>query len=113
MNPSGSMLGALALALAALSACTTPMAEADPKAETRVLVKLVQPSSDAAAIARAVERAAGVPARYVASSSPQWHALALRCGAPGDCDAALQRLRADRASFEAVQRDERRRIVTP
>jgi hypothetical protein len=54
-----------------------------------------------------------VPARYVASTSPQWHALALRCSAPRDCEAALGRLRADRALVEAVQGDERRRIVTP
>ena len=113
MNPSGSVLGALALAaLAALAACSTPAAEADPGAEMRVLVKLAQPSGDAAAITRAVEQAAGTPTRYLASSSPHWHALALHCGAPAECEAALQRLRADRA-FEAVQRDERRRIVTP
>jgi len=100
-------------ALATMTACATPAGDAQPSGETRVLVKLVQPSTDTAAITRAVEQAARVPARYVASTSPQWHAFALRCGASDDCDAALERLRAEPTTFEAAQRDERRRIVTP
>jgi hypothetical protein len=111
MKPFGCALGGVAVAC--LSACSTPAAPIDAGAESRILVKLVHPASDPAAIAREVARAAGVPARYVASTSPQWHALALRCGAPRDCEAALGRLRADRALVEAVQGDERRRIVTP
>lgn len=111
MNPFGRALSLAALA--AISGCATPTGDAAPTPETRVLVKLAQPSTDAAAIERAVEQSARVPARYVASSSAQWHALALRCGTPSECDAALERLRAERAVFEAAQRDERRRIVTP
>jgi len=99
--------------LATMTACATTSGDAPANGETRVLVKLAHPGADAAAIARAVEQVARVPARYVASTSPQWHALALRCGASSDCDAALERLRAERAVFEAAQRDERRRIVTP
>ena len=95
-----------------MTACATPIGDVPPTAETRVLVKLAQPSTDAIAIARAVEQVARVPARYVASTSPQWHALALRC-ASNECEAALERLRAERATFEAAQRDERRRVVTP
>ena len=52
-------------------------------------------------------------ARYVAATSTQWHALALRCGDESSCDAALARLRADTRTYESVQRDERRRIVSP
>ena len=99
--------------LTTITACATSAGDAQASGETRVLVKLAQPSTDTAAITRAVEQAARVPARYVASTSPQWHALALRCGTTDDCDAALERLRAERATFEAAQRDERRRIVTP
>lgn len=111
MNPFAWVLGVSALAT--MAACATPTGDAQASGETRVLVKLVQPSTDTAAITRAVEQAARVPARYVASTSPQWHALALRCGSSDACEAALDRLRAERATFEAAQRDERRRIVTP
>lgn len=51
---------------------------------------------------------AGVPVRYLAASGSQWHALLLLCP-PSDCDAALQRLTADRSGFLVVQRDELRR----
>ena len=61
-----------------------------------------------AVIEQRASASAGVPARYVAASGPQWHALILQCAAP-ECDAALQRLTADTARFSAVQRDERRR----
>ena len=97
------------MALTTLAACTTPA----PAAELRVLVQLVQPASDPVAIARLVTHSAGVEARYLAASSASWHALALQCGRPATCDTALVRLRADRSAFEAVERDERKRIVTP
>jgi hypothetical protein len=79
----------------------------------RLLVKLVQPTSDPTAIAALVSRGAGVPARYIAASSAQWHAVGLECETARDCESALARLRADRGVFEAVERDERKRIVTP
>ena len=91
-----------------LAACA-----AEPSSPMRLLVKLAQPSSDPAAIASLASRAAGVPARYLAASSPHWHAIALDCDGPLQCEAALERLRADRAVFDAVERDERKRIVTP
>ena len=79
--------------------------------ELRVLVKTTQPAEPEAVAAQAA-RSAGVPARYVSAASPQWHALALSCR-PADCDAALQRLGADRARFEVVQADERKQRSSP
>ena len=104
-------LAALGLAsLAAIGACAAPADAPDPGAgEMRVLVKLTRPSSDVQAIVRQASAAAGEPVRYLAATSLQWHALALRCGSAAACDAALQRLRADAANFEAAQRDERKR----
>jgi len=91
-----------------------PVSSAAPaSAELRVMVKLVNPSTDPRAIAAQVAAAAGTGARYLSATSPQWHALALVCGEPGACEAALQRLGDQKALFEAVQRDERKRIVTP
>lgn len=91
-----------------LAAC----AVAAPEADLRVLVKLTQPSSDSAAIARLVSSRAGVTARYLGSSSLAWHSLVLPCSG-GECEAVLQRMRADAVAFQAVERDERKRIVTP
>ena len=98
----------LPLALcASLAACAA--ADPTPAAEWRVLVKTTQAQSDTDAIARRASQASGVPARYVAAVSPQWHGLSLACGDETRCVAALQRLQADTSFFEAVQRDERRR----
>lgn len=95
--------------LIALAGCAAePPAGAMP-----LLVKLAQPSIDAAAIAADASAASGHAVRYVSAVSEHWHALSLACGSAADCDAALQRLRADTARFAAVQRDERKRIVTP
>jgi len=104
-----------------LAACAVPAPAAAPdasaaaaSAELRVLVKLTGAASDdAAAIAAQVSAAAGTNARYLAASSPQWHALALRCADVQTCEAAFQRLSANKAAFDTVQRDERKRIVTP
>jgi|SRR5450755_4734018 hypothetical protein len=90
-----------------------PVETRDVSAETRVLVKLVRPSSDGAAIALQASGAASVPVRYLSATSAEWHVLALGCGSGPACDAALQRLRADAATFAAVERDERRRPTTP
>jgi hypothetical protein len=92
-----------------LAACAADAPAAAPPSEWRVMVKLVQPSTDADAIARRASRAAGVAARYLAAVSPQWHSLGLACGDEARCTQALQRLRADTAFFETVERDERRR----
>jgi hypothetical protein len=72
-------------------------------------VKVAPPGSQADAVLRRAAQASGVPTSYVAAVSPQWHGLSLSCGDEARCEAALQRLRADTAYFEAVQRDERRR----
>jgi hypothetical protein len=99
----------LCAALTWLAACAAPL----PETELRVLLQLAHPSSDSAAIARLVSNRAGVTARYLGSSSLSWHALVLPCSGADECEAVLQRLRTDRAAFEAVERDERKRIVTP
>ena len=101
--------------LVALLFCSAMLAgcAAEPPSPMRLMIKLAQPLDDAASITRLVSSRAGVPARYVAASSASWHAVALECGGPGACEAALQRLRAERSVFEAVERDERKRIVTP
>src|SRR2546421_11919667 len=74
---------AAVMASIAVAACAAPATEP----ELRVLVKLAQASSDGDAIARRAGDVSGVPVRYVAASSPQWHALALRCGDASSCDA--------------------------
>jgi hypothetical protein len=94
---------------AGLVACAADAMPPAPTLEWRVLVKLVQVGSEAEAIARRAGQASGVPVRYLASVSPQWHSLGLDCGDETRCAAALQRLRADASYFEAVERDERRR----
>ncbi|MEO8153355.1 MAG: hypothetical protein ABI605_09825 [Rhizobacter sp.] len=80
--------------------------------EWRVLVKTVQPTSNADAVARHAGEVAGVPVRYVAAVSLQWHGLGLACGDETRCAEALRRLRADKTYFETVERDERRRALS-
>ncbi len=99
----------LCLAALTLAACA---AEPAPTGMS-VLVKLAQPAADAGAVAAQVSAAAGRPARYLSSSGGDWHGVYLRCQGAADCDALLQRLRADSARIAAVQRDERKRIVSP
>ena len=111
--PHASILAAAMVSIA-VAACAAPASgPADNDGEMRVLVKLLQPSDDAEAIARAASAASGVPVRYLTAGGPPWHALALRCGDASACSAALARLRADTRTYAAVQRDERRRIVSP
>ena len=100
----------MSLAVLSLSACTSVPA---PATEMRVLVQLAQPLADPARIADTAARSSGKPVRYLAASGSGWHALMLSCGDAAGCEGALQRLQADRDRFLAVQRDERKRIVTP
>jgi hypothetical protein len=100
----------MSLPVLALAACAAAPAAT---AEVRVLVQLAQPQAEPAGIADTAARSSGKAVRYLASSGSGWHALALSCGDADDCEAALQRLRSDRDRFLAVQRDERKRIVTP
>ena len=99
--------------LTAVVACASPEparpAASTPTLETRLMVKLVRPSDDGAAIARAAAQSAGVPVRYVASSSAQWHVIVLRCDDAARCESGVERLRRDVATFEAVQQDDRMR----
>jgi hypothetical protein len=94
-------------AIVALSACATA-----PATEMRVLVQTAAPLGDAALVADAAANGSGRKVSYIAPAGSGWHTLALSCHAPSDCDDALRRLQADRR-FAVVQRDERKRIVTP
>lgn len=100
----------MSLAIVAVSACAATPA---PSAGLRVLVQLARPLGDAGRIAEAAAHGSGKVATYLAASGGDWHALNLSCSDADDCEAALQRLRADRGRFLAVQRDERKRVVTP
>ena len=105
---------ALPLAAAAvagtLGACAAPAADPAAKpVEVRLMVKLTRPSDDKAGIAAEVSRVAGVPAGYASMVSANWHALSLRCADAAACDAAIERLRQARSSFEAVELDGRKR----
>jgi hypothetical protein len=103
-------------ALSCLAVLTLGACAAEPPAPTvgmGVMVKLVQPSADPTAIATLVSDTTARPARYVSATSTEWHAVAIACRGPADCDLALQRLRADTTHFAAAQRDERKRIVSP
>ena len=104
-------LAGLLFACTGMAACALEPAPAPRQAagtEWRVLVKLNEPGSDAAAIARRAGEISGVPVRYVAATSPQWHALALACADDAACEAALQRLQAAAATYDSVQREQRR-----
>ncbi len=100
----------MSLSILALAACAAPP---EPTVEARVLVQSALPLADAARIADEATRSSGRTVRYIAPSGGGWHALAVGCAGADDCEAAVQRLRADRSHFLAVQRDERKRIVTP
>jgi hypothetical protein len=93
-----------------LSACAAPAAEPVPgPVEVRLMVKLTRSSDDGTGIAAEVSRVAGVPASYRSLVSADWHALSLRCADPSACDAAIERLRQARATFEAVELEGRKR----
>ncbi|MBP6224201.1 MAG: hypothetical protein KA439_03990 [Rhizobacter sp.] len=107
-------LTAFVICLAACAAAP-PNLPADATDGLRVLVELAPEATSGgasderpASVERRATASAGVPVRYVAASGARWHALMLICS-PTECDAALQRLTADRAGFLVVQRDELRR----
>jgi len=99
---------ALTLACLGVAACATP-----PAQQWRLLVKLAAPSTDTAAIVRHASETAQSAVRYVASTSPEWHALMLSCADQAACEHAVQRLRADTSAYASVHLDQRRRVVTP
>jgi hypothetical protein len=96
-------------AAGALSACAAPAGAAGGPVEVRLMVKLTKPSDDKAGIAAEVSRVAGVPAGYGSLVSASWHALVLRCSDASACDAAIDRLRQARSSFEAIELEGRKR----
>ena len=101
---------AAAAAVGALSACAAPAATADPGGvEVRLMVKLVRPTHDGSVIAADASRVAGVPAHYRSMVSADWHALSLRCADASACDRAIDRLRREKTTFEAVELDGRKR----
>jgi hypothetical protein len=97
---------AVTTALAACAALANPPAAG--AVEVRVLVKLVQPSENAAAISAEASRQAGVAVSYVAATSASWHALSLHCATASQCEAAIARLRAAGAVYQAVELDGRK-----
>jgi len=101
---------AFATAAGALSACAAPGPATEPGGlEVRLMVKLVRPAQDGAVIAADASRVAGVPAHYRSMVSASWHALSLRCADASACDRAVDRLRQDKATFESVELDGRKR----
>jgi hypothetical protein len=103
------VVASVATAAFALAACAqaAPAAASAPGFSARILVKLVQPSEDTAAIAAEATRQAGVPVSYAASVNSAWHALRLHCPDAVTCDAAIVRMRQS-SSYAAVEPDSRR-----
>lgn len=106
-----SFAAATVAATATLGACAQATAPAG-SVVVRLLVKIAQPSEDGAAIAAAAARETGVTVRYAAATSFVWHALNLECRDAAQCDAAIVRLRAAKATFPVVERDERKQAAT-
>lgn len=101
-----------AFAAGALSACAAPsVGPAVAGGGIRVLVKLVRPSQDPAAIAAEATRLAGVAATYAAAMSTAWHALNLGCADAPTCEAAITRLRQASGTYEVVEREGRARAM--
>jgi len=110
--------GAVALALAStatlLAGCAVAAnAAGEPAFTTRVMVKLVRPSEDAIAIGAEATRHAGVPVTYAAATSTSWHAVLLHCTSAAQCDAAVERLRAAAAIYQAVELDGKKTHASP
>ena len=102
--PTGGVAAAAACVLAgALTSACAGAVPAERAPPTRVMVKLVRASEDFAAIADEAARVAGVAVRHAAATSARWHALALDCAPAAACDAAIARLRAATAVYEAVE----------
>ncbi|HZV94005.1 MAG TPA: hypothetical protein VFF72_12370 [Caldimonas sp.] len=107
------MIAATVLALAAsLAACAAPSVSASAsmprEVDVRIIVKLLQPSGDTAAIAADAARRAGVEVTYAAAVSGVWHALVLHCPDAAACTAATVRLR-DSGAYADVEIDGRKR----
>lgn len=103
------------LAALLLNACAATASEQLPAKSPglRVIVRLVQPSDDAAAIEQQAAQVARVPVRYAAAAGGNWHAIVLACSGETDCHAALQRLRDHPSLYAEVERDGRRKRARP
>lgn len=96
-------------ATGALWACSVPASPApDPSIDVRILVKLVRPSQDAAAIGADAARHSGVSALYAKPMSAAWHVIVLRCADVVMCDAAIARMRQAGDVYEAVEPEGRK-----
>ena len=112
----GATAAAVCVVAGALAACAMPGGAAGeaPLAQTaqpmtqRVLVELARPGDDPTAIAAEAARAAGVPVSYAAAVSPTRHALVVRCETAAQCNAAIGRMRAATAIYQAVEIDGRK-----
>ncbi len=82
-----------------------------PAVDLRVLVRLVQPSADAAAISAAASQQARVPVTYAAAASPTLHALALHCQSAAQCETAIGRLRSAGGVYAAVEIEGRKKAT--
>lgn len=97
-----------------LAACAGPAPSPRMAAnDVRVLVRLVQPSSDSRAISAAASQQARVPVTHAAAASPTLHALALHCDSAAQCDSAIERLRNASAVYAAVEIEGRKQKATP
>jgi len=81
-------------------------------AVVQVLVRMAPGAAafDVDRVVREASRAAGVPVRYGAAAGARWHSLVLNCPDEAACTEAIQRLSAETALFDAVERDAPRRI---
>jgi len=93
---------------ASLAACAVA---GTPAVGVRVLVRLVEPSADAAAIGALASRHAGVPVTYAAAAGPAVHALALQCGSAAQCDLAVARLRDAGTVYASVEIEGRKKAM--
>lgn len=112
-HPPAPFWAACALLWPALQGCTqTAVAPPPPQLsaiEMRLQVKTGAQTEGWAgeALARHASRIAGLPVRHLAANGGGWHAVVLGCAELAQCDAGLQRLRAQGADFQAVEPDTR------
>jgi len=109
------MAGAVASAAAAcllgtgLGACAAPAGSAgETSAVVRVMVKLAHSSEDVDAIAAEASRITGIRVTHAAATSSSWHALAVHCASPAQCDEAIARMRAAGTVYAVVETDGRK-----
>jgi hypothetical protein len=92
-----------------LGACAAPAGSAgESSVAVRVMVKLARSSEDADAIAAEASRIAGIRVTHAAATSSSWHALAVHCASPAQCDEAIARMRAAGAVYAVVETEGRK-----